>query len=87
MKLIYHEFHYFLGYNAVYSGINAQMIRRNVLPPSSGLKRDLELCRLLLIDFFHGLVFDPEDGDTMSSCKVGGHLPDYTVSCPRRQYS
>jgi hypothetical protein len=71
----------------VYSGINAPTIRRKVLPPSSESKRDLEFCRLLLDDFFHGLVFDSEDGDTTSSCKIGGLLSDYTASCPRRQYS
>jgi hypothetical protein len=44
-------------------------------------------CHLLLAGFWLGLQLDLEDGYNVFLQNVGGHLPNYTASQPRRLYS
>jgi hypothetical protein len=46
-----------------------------------------QACRLLLVGYLIGLLFDSENGSSMLLWKVGGLLPGHTASNPRRQNS
>jgi hypothetical protein len=58
-------------------------LRRDILPPSSGSKRNLlfkSSCWLLVFFSF----FDPEDGGSMFLLNVGELTPHYMALHPRR---
>jgi hypothetical protein len=58
-----------------------QYFEANVSDPS---KTTAIICRLFLLLFLLGLLFDPEDGCSAFLRNVGGLLPDYTALQPRR---
>jgi hypothetical protein len=67
-----HEEFYLLGYNAVQSGESQQRFRRNITPPSSGLKSKTKTrmklpgpCCLFHDGFWLGIPFEAEDGGDM----------------------
>jgi hypothetical protein len=89
-----YEEYYLLGYNVMWSIESQPTLRRNISPPSSGLRisqarNQLESRRQADRTCFHasfllGLFIDPEDGGDMFPQNVSCLAMDYTALHPRR---